>query len=542
MQKMTNVLLASKDNAPEKMSTGGIKQSDKSESKSAKGDDFSAVLEQANAKSSENKHTQNTNSKEGMPAAKQGVDTKINDLVSKDEIAADKTADVNHLLAQINLASDLDNKELLQVSGDTLPLDSDTDSLSAEILDLEALDLETKTLAADELLLSTDSKSSAIGKLDESAMLDPQTGEVMDSELLNTLIQQTGLTEDELTQLAPEALTELIAMAKGVNVQLTQAQLSGVSVSGATEATSSVTTANASKVNESIAQHNPQASLAAGQVSKGATIQLDDGKVIHQDASKGQIPGQQLDLSLQGRAGQATNILGEKSIIEEAPKAQVNTKLAMAASIQAEQQLKGADLSVKLSAVSSLEGTSQNDSSLTSDLKVVQTTPLGANTHAKPEIPQFQLSLRQHNEQQNTMQDMIQRFSPVMKQQLVTMVSQGIQHAEIRLDPPELGQVRVRIQVQGDQTQVQFQVAQHQTRDIVEQALPRLKDMLAEQGMQLTDSHVSQQDSGKDQGEGGSSEHSQDSYDAELDELSADDSLLSSNQATSYRSGIDYYA
>ncbi|GAW98049.1 flagellar hook-length control protein FliK [Colwellia marinimaniae] len=66
--------------------------------------------------------------------------------------------------------------------------------------------------------------------------------------------------------------------------------------------------------------------------------------------------------------------------------------------------------------------------------------------------------------------------------------------------------------------------------------------MLAEQGLQLTDSQVSQRDSGKDQGEAEHSERSQEWYDAELDEISADESLLSLNQPSSYRSAIDYYA
>lgn len=153
---------------------------------------------------------------------------------------------------------------------------------------------------------------------------------------------------------------------------------------------------------------------------------------------------------------------------------------------------------------------------------------------------QVQLSLRQGVETQNQMQEMIQRFSPVMKQQLVTMVSQGIQHAEIRLDPPELGHMLVKIQVHGDQTQVQFHVTQSQTRDVIEQAIPRLRELLQEQGMQLADSHVSQGDQGQRRegsfGEGGGSGG------ANVDDFSAEELDLGLNQATSLNSGIDYYA
>ena len=168
-----------------------------------------------------------------------------------------------------------------------------------------------------------------------------------------------------------------------------------------------------------------------------------------------------------------------------------------------------------------------------------QLTPQQA---ARTDIAQIQLSLKQSNEQQVQMQDMIQRFSPVMKQQLITMVSQGIQHAEIRLDPPELGQLMVRIQVQGDQTQVQFHVAQHQTRDLIEQAIPRLKELLSEQGMQLVDSQVSQDNRGNDADGDQSSEEGGGQFGSELDEMSSEESLISSKQATSYPSGIDYYA
>ncbi|ABK47581.1 flagellar hook-length control protein [Shewanella sp. ANA-3] len=158
----------------------------------------------------------------------------------------------------------------------------------------------------------------------------------------------------------------------------------------------------------------------------------------------------------------------------------------------------------------------------------------------RQDIPQVQLSLRQGVETQNQMQEMIQRFSPVMKQQLVTMVSQGIQQAEIRLDPPELGHMLVKVQVHGDQTQVQFHVTQSQTRDVVEQAIPRLRELLQEQGMQLADSHVSQGDHGQRR-EGGFGEAGGSSG-GNVDDFSAEELDLGLNQATSLNSGIDYYA
>lgn len=157
-------------------------------------------------------------------------------------------------------------------------------------------------------------------------------------------------------------------------------------------------------------------------------------------------------------------------------------------------------------------------------------------------VPQFQLSIRQAMDAQALQQNMIQKFAPLMKQQLMNMVSNGIGQAEIRLDPPELGQMMVRIQVNGDQTQVQFQAMQQQTRDMLEQALPRLREMLQSQGLELADSQVSEQGhSGTNQGDGEHSSEGQ-TAGAQMDENPADGQLSQTNQTKSSTSGIDYYA
>ncbi|MCP3130297.1 flagellar hook-length control protein FliK [Shewanella sp. KJ2020] len=238
------------------------------------------------------------------------------------------------------------------------------------------------------------------------------------------------------------------------------------------------------------------------------------------------------------------NILGtEPSNGEQAEDVTAN------ADVKAGLILKDAKLAVTLDTrqETTLLNRAEEDTASTIELKPTEFKSLStlASTAGQVQInrqdpQQVQLSLRQGVETQNQMQEMIQRFSPVMKQQLVTMVSQGIQHAEIRLDPPELGHMLVKIQVHGDQTQVQFHVTQSQTRDVIEQAIPRLRELLQEQGMQLADSHVSQGDQGQRRegsfGEGGGSGG------ANVDDFSAEELDLGLNQATSLNSGIDYYA
>lgn len=206
----------------------------------------------------------------------------------------------------------------------------------------------------------------------------------------------------------------------------------------------------------------------------------------------------------------------------------------------AESLLKEAKLTVALDTAPGASFIAQEEGETPEIKSTHSVQSLSTPTSQRLDVAPIQLSLRQAVEQQNQMQDMIQRFSPVMKQQLITMVSQGVQQAEIRLDPPELGHMLVKIQVHGDQTQVQFHVTQSQTRDLVEQAIPRLRELLQEQGMQLADSQVSQGDQGKRQGgdfgEGGGSSGSH------VDEIPADSDYLGQEQATSLTSGIDYYA
>jgi len=73
------------------------------------------------------------------------------------------------------------------------------------------------------------------------------------------------------------------------------------------------------------------------------------------------------------------------------------------------------------------------------------------------------------------------------------MISQGLRQADIRLNPPELGMLEVRIHMQGDQATIQFNTAHADVKDALDSALPRLREMLAENGLNLADVNVSHQ-------------------------------------------------
>ncbi|QDO83469.1 flagellar hook-length control protein FliK [Shewanella psychropiezotolerans] len=560
MQKMTNILLANKENTSDNLSVGGIKQGDKSRTQSSENNDFSVALEQASTQAKESNRAENINV-ETRPV-KNDPQLKGAGDESESEAQLDGTEiDVNHVLAQINWASKLEGNTSLDNSGDTLPQEGNEKTSSHSTLDDYLLSVandaentdfnlpaeeikQGEEVIAGDVVIEPSQTVSLIGLetlvIDSGAqLLDPETQLPLDKNLIDKLVQESGLSEAELTVLPPENLLQLIATVTSSDFQAASVRSAAIVGSESRERSESRSAG--------LSQPNGISTLFEAQATDKTAEVKDVAKVVQSQQAAGiDVLTRTENQIEQGKDKQFSQILGEKTQVEESAKLQGSTKLPVEAMAKAEQQLKGAELSVQLNPLrANVEASSTlTDTTSTSnlDIKTLSGMQVGSTPPSKLETPQFQLVLRQNNDTQSQMQEMIQRFSPVMKQQLVAMVSKGVLHAEIRLDPPELGPLVVRIQVQGDQTQVQFHVVQPQTRDIVEQALPRLREMLAEQGLQLTDSQVSQRDSGKDQGEADHSERSQEGYDSELDEISADESLLSSNQASSYRSGIDYYA
>ncbi|MCA2416926.1 flagellar hook-length control protein FliK [Vibrio chemaguriensis] len=125
------------------------------------------------------------------------------------------------------------------------------------------------------------------------------------------------------------------------------------------------------------------------------------------------------------------------------------------------------------------------------------------------------------------------------------MMSKNLKNLDIRLDPPELGRMQIRMTMNNDVANVHFTVNNPQARDIIEQTLPRLREMLAQQGMQLADSSVQQQNSGQQQGRYTAEQHGQSAqgsgFSGQPEESFDADVNLDLNVA-SKRDGISFYA
>jgi hypothetical protein len=88
-------------------------------------------------------------------------------------------------------------------------------------------------------------------------------------------------------------------------------------------------------------------------------------------------------------------------------------------------------------------------------------------------------------------------FSPKLAMRVQWLIKQAASTAEILMDPPELGPLSVKMKSVGNETHVLFSVTNLQTKEAVEANLAKLKEMLLEQGINLGDTHVQQQEQGK---------------------------------------------
>ncbi len=90
-------------------------------------------------------------------------------------------------------------------------------------------------------------------------------------------------------------------------------------------------------------------------------------------------------------------------------------------------------------------------------------------------------------------------------ERVMWMSSQGIQEAEIHLDPPELGPLQVRVSLVNEQAHVSF-VVQHSTvREALDQNAMRLREMFDGEGINLADVDVS--DQSQEQGDSNTDEN-----------------------------------
>ena len=145
-------------------------------------------------------------------------------------------------------------------------------------------------------------------------------------------------------------------------------------------------------------------------------------------------------------------------------------------------------------------------------------------------------------------------FASEMSARLSVLASQGVQQAQLHLNPADMGPVQVQIVVDGQQAQVSFHAEQAETRAVLERGLPDLAAALRDNGLTLSGGGVFQSASG---GSGNNSSFQQQGRDGAASTAagkgaiqrigSADDALPAIGRAGGVRGGpvrgiVDLYA
>ena len=126
-------------------------------------------------------------------------------------------------------------------------------------------------------------------------------------------------------------------------------------------------------------------------------------------------------------------------------------------------------------------------------------------------------------------------------QRLMMMVSSKLNSAQIQLTPRDMGPIDVKVSVQQDQANVVFTSHAAPTRDALEQALPRLRELMEQNGVALGDVDVRDQNAQESHDRRGQDHRSGSGSEQEADAVAQTEAATEGE--TQHAVGlVDYYA
>jgi flagellar hook-length control protein FliK len=137
-----------------------------------------------------------------------------------------------------------------------------------------------------------------------------------------------------------------------------------------------------------------------------------------------------------------------------------------------------------------------------------------------------------------------QEMANFANQQIGLMLARNLKSIDIRLDPPELGSMQIKMSVTNDQASVSFIVGNQQAKEALENSLPKLKELFEQGGMQLADSDVQQQDNQQASAEGDADGSANGRSGVQLDDAEQDTDMPHVKQVVNVKSpwSVDYFA
>ncbi len=140
-----------------------------------------------------------------------------------------------------------------------------------------------------------------------------------------------------------------------------------------------------------------------------------------------------------------------------------------------------------------------------------------------------------------------------LNQQIVMFSRNGLQKAELRLHPEELGSLHIRMKIEDGQAQLHLASQNGQVRTVLENSLHHLRQALSENGIQLTQSQVSSDshdgwqqqnmsDSSQFSGNGADNHQGSEGNSMQLASETAQKITLTPQELASARGGVDIFA
>ncbi|WP_367345856.1 flagellar hook-length control protein FliK [Stenotrophomonas bentonitica] len=177
-------------------------------------------------------------------------------------------------------------------------------------------------------------------------------------------------------------------------------------------------------------------------------------------------------------------------------------------------------------------------SATTSDTDAPTTTPLLHALHAAAELKANATNAPFQAEPTATPHVGGDDFDDALSARIGWLADQKIGHATIKVTPHDLGLIEVRLQMDGDKVHATFSSAHADVRHALESSIPRLREMLNEQGFQLGNADVGQQHTAQD-GKAGGGQNGQAGSDSEM---AVTETIVSPAQLMRQRGLVDAYA
>jgi flagellar hook-length control protein FliK len=136
-------------------------------------------------------------------------------------------------------------------------------------------------------------------------------------------------------------------------------------------------------------------------------------------------------------------------------------------------------------------------------------------------------------------------FAGDLSAEVKMLMDGGLQRAELRLNPSDLGPIQIQLSITAQTADISFHAAHSQTREGIEQSLPALREMLAAQGLSLGQAGVS---SGQEQRQGSDAANAQASAGSRVGSAGRDGTVTGSSsgaapvQLRALRGMLDMYA